>query len=94
MSQLWRKVRNNHFFKFGLPFFTFMIIAPFGLKELQSVRISERDKKQHILSIEEEYKIDRKQIAKFNIEEELRKTNKKLDINQWQNKRISRPWKE
>ena len=94
MSQLWRRARNSHLFKFGLPFFTFMVIAPFGLKEFQSLRISERDKKQHFLSIEEEYKIDRKQIAKFSIEEELRKTNEKLDINQWQNKRISRPWEE
>lgn len=71
-----------------------MIIAPFGLKEFQSLRISERDRRQRILSIEEEFKTDKKKIAKFDIEEELRKTKEKLNINEWENKRISRPWED
>lgn len=94
MSKLWAQIRNNHFFKFGLPFLSFMIIAPFGLKEFQNVRIGERDKRKHYLSLEEELKVDKKQIARFNIEEELEKTKEKLNIKQWENKRISRPWKE
>lgn len=71
-----------------------MIIAPFGLKEFQTLRISERDRRQHILSIEEEFKVDKKKIAKFDIEKELKKTKEKLNIDQWENKRISRPWEE
>ena len=91
---IWSKVRNNHFFKFGLPFITFMVIVPFGLKEFQAIRISERDKRGRFLSTDEEYKFEKKDIAKFDIEEELRKTKEKLNIDQWENKRISRPWEE
>ena len=69
-------------FKFGLPFFTFMIAAPFGLKQFQEFRFSEKDKKRRFLSTEEEFQVDLRKVTKFDIEEELRKTKEKWNINQ------------
>lgn len=91
---IWRKVSNNHFFKFGLPFITFMIIVPFGLKDIQSIRISERDRQTHFLSRDEEYKFEKQKVVKFDIEQELKKTKDKLNIDQWENKRIPRSWEK
>ena len=95
MSKLWSKLLNNQFFKFGLPFITFMIVAPFGLKEFQAIKISERDRRRgRFLTTDEEYKTEQRKVAKFDIEEELRKTKEKLNIGQWENKRVPRPWDE
>ena len=93
-GRLWHRVKDNHFVKFGLPFLTFMILAPFGLKEFQTIRYRVKDRRQSTLSGEEALQFKRKKGAKFDLEEELKKTKEKLDIGNWENKRISRPWEE
>lgn len=71
-----------------------MVLAPFGLKEFQAVRYSVKDRRQTTLTGEEALQFKRKKATKFNLEEELQKTREKLDIGNWENKRISRPWEE
>ena len=71
-----------------------MILAPFGLKEFQAVRYSIKDRRQSTLTGEEALQFKHKKGAKFDLEEELQKTREKLNIDNWENKRISRPWEE
>jgi len=71
-----------------------MIFAPFGLKKFQTIRFSIKERKQSTLTKEEAQQFERKKAVKVNLEEELQKTIKKLDIGNWESKRLSRPWEE
>lgn len=69
----------------------FMVIGSFGLAEFTEIRVKKRDQKSHMLSAEETLKFGKKK-KKVDVEEEFRKMQKDLDIDNWENKRGPRPW--
>lgn len=86
------KLLKNKHFKYGAPFFSFVLIGSFILQQCQTVRYEFR-KAQQITKEELEalgYTVPEKQTT---LEEHYEKV-KHLAHQDWENKRIPRPWEE
>ncbi|CAI8036984.1 Cytochrome c oxidase assembly protein COX16, mitochondrial [Geodia barretti] len=82
--------KRSRFLRFGLPFLSFMVLGSFGLAEFTDIRVKKRDEKTHMLTAEETLQFQKK-VKVVDVEEELEKTLKELDIEHWVNKRVPRP---
>lgn len=69
------------------------MVGSFGLSEFSSIVIAKREQKNRMLSAEEALAFQ-KTVKTVDVEEEYVKTMKKLDIENWENKRGPRPWEE
>ncbi len=93
MSGTLRKFTKSQFFRYGLPFFSLLVIGSFGLSEFTSIVVAKREKRSRMLTSEEALSYGKK-VEKVDVEEEYEKTMKELDIDNWRNKRGPRPWEE
>ena len=84
---------KSRFLKHGLPMIVFVIAASYGLVVFTSIRIKKRDEKNKLLTAEEMLSFQKK-VKKVIVEEEYESIRKKLDIDNWENKRGPRPWEE
>ena len=83
----WPRIVTNRWFRSGVPMILFVVIGSFGLAEFTEIRVKKRDQKTHMLTAQESLKFQ-----KIDVEEEFRKMQQKLDIDNWENKRGPRPW--
>jgi len=100
------RVASSKHFKYGLPFFTFIFGGSFALSEFRSVRYDSKlnPKVAKFVKPEEAFGeselLKRKNIKYRNtekevsLEEELENLNKKIDLDNWENKRGPRVWEE
>lgn len=86
-----RRIWRSKFARFGLPMILFVVIGSFGLTEFTSIRVTRRDEKNHMLSAKESLSF-MKTKERVDVDEEFEATMKKLDIDNWENKRGPRPW--
>lgn len=88
-ARLDRLKRNKHF-TFGLPFLIFVVGGSFALREFAKVRYEFTQVNPFELPVEK-----RVQGSKpVDPEKEFDDIMKKIDIHNWENKRIPRPWEE
>lgn len=87
------QVRRNKFLRYGLPFISLLVLGSYGLSEFTSIVVKKREEKNRMLTAEEQLSFQKK-AGKIDLEEEYRKTNEKLDIEHWENKRGPRPWEQ
>ncbi|KAK0084985.1 hypothetical protein PV325_005982 [Microctonus aethiopoides] len=78
--------------KFGLPFFSFCVLGSFGLKEFAELRYKyRRTNLFHEKAVEKGLELkDKKELT---LEAEYENI-KKYNLDDWENKRIARPWEE
>ncbi|XP_063233372.1 cytochrome c oxidase assembly protein COX16 homolog, mitochondrial [Bacillus rossius redtenbacheri] len=88
------QLSESNFFRYGLPFIVFVVGGSFGLKEFAQLRYdySKREKIDPD-ELREKYGIQMKKRGEVTLESEYEKL-KQLDIDNWSNIRISRPWEE
>ena len=86
-------LRRSKFLRFGLPFISLLVLGSYGLTEFTSIVVKKREEKNRMLTAEEKLSFQKK-AGKVDLEEEYRKTNEKLDIEHWENKRGPRPWEQ
>lgn len=84
---------KNRFLSYGLPMIVFIVAASYGLAEFTSIRVKKRDDKNRILTAEETLNFQKK-VKNVVVEDEFESLKKKLDIDNWENKRGPRPWEE
>ncbi|XP_062502315.1 cytochrome c oxidase assembly protein COX16 homolog, mitochondrial-like [Corticium candelabrum] len=85
-------LRRSKFLKIGFPFLLFVVGGSFGLAEFAAVGVDRKDEKTRTLTSEE---VRQLQTGKQTTLEELhQELQKKLDINEWENVRVPRPWDE
>lgn len=80
-------------FRYGIPFVSLLVVGSFGLSEFSSIVITKREERNRTLTAEEALAFQ-KTVKHVDVEEEYEKTMKKLDIENWENKRGPRPWEE
>lgn len=83
------KFKRSKHFNFGLPFLIFIVGGSFVLKEFAKVRYEFTHVNPFDLPIEEKVTS-----VKVDPEKEYENIMKKIDIDNWENKRIQRPWEE
>ena len=83
-------IRKNQFLWRGLPIVVFVVLCSFGMKEFAIINVKERDKKSRALSTEEALQF-RKQERTLCVDEEMEKMQEKMNIHNWENKRVPRP---
>ena len=89
---LWTKLRRSKFLRFGLPFVSLLVLGSYGLSEFTSIVVKKREEKNRMLTAEEMLSFQK--TTTVNVEEEYKRTNEKLDIEHWENKRGPRPWEQ
>ena len=104
MSSLLSRITNNKHFKNGVPFFLFIFGGAYALREIRSVRYdSELNpnakkfvKPEEAFAEISEDKGKKIQFAKTQktLEEDLEAYDKKVDLDNWENKRGPRAWEE
>ncbi|CAH3021958.1 unnamed protein product [Porites evermanni] len=82
------------FLKFGVPMITLIVGGSFALKEFTEIKIKRRDEKGHALNKEEALEVLPHKKKQASLEEEYKAITKKLDIDNWENKRGPRPWEQ
>lgn len=87
------QLRRSKFLRYGLPFISLLVLGSYGLSEFTSIVVKRREEKNRMLSAEEMLSFQKKP-GKIDLEEEYKRTNEKLDIEHWENKRGPRPWEE
>ena len=85
------KLRRSKFLRYGLPFISLLVLGSYGLSEFTSIVVRKREEKNRMLTAEEMLSFQKK-TEKVDLEEEFKRTNEKLDIERWENKRGPRPW--
>ncbi|XP_055382967.1 cytochrome c oxidase assembly protein COX16 homolog, mitochondrial [Condylostylus longicornis] len=86
-------VRKNKFLQYGLPFLILVVGGSFALREFTSIRYK-YSKKQTVTPEEvEKLGVKMKDAKEVTLDSEFEKI-KKLDIENWENKRGPRPWEE
>ena len=90
---LWTKLRRSKFLRFGVPFIGLLVLGSYGLSEFTSIVVKKREEKNRMLTAEEMLGFQ-KTTTKVSLEEEYKKTNEKLEIEHWENKRGPRPWEQ
>lgn len=105
MSSIFKRIQQNKHFKYGIPFFAFIFGGKLFLEELRSVRydpvLNPRGNKKLIKPEELFAELEQKTTGKFSYkqnketaEEQLENLDKKIDWDNWENKRGPRPWEE
>lgn len=94
MNNLTESINNlfkNKFLRFGVPFIIMIVGGSFGLKEFSQVRYDHR--KIRFISPEELKKqgIEMKPRGSVTIESEYKKLIEKVNLDDYENKRIPRP---
>ncbi|XP_047356688.1 cytochrome c oxidase assembly protein COX16 homolog, mitochondrial [Vespa velutina] len=79
-------------FRYGLPFIILVVGGSFGLKEFTQIRYTYRQRRAYYHEAKR-IGIEVKKPGEVTLESEFEKI-KELDINNWKNVRISRPWEE
>lgn len=79
-------------FTHGIPFILLVVGGSFGLKEFTQLRYTYRKGKSYLEGLETEG-IKLKDPSEVNIEKEYEKLQQ-VNLDNWQNKRIPRPWDE
>ncbi|KAL2728662.1 hypothetical protein V1478_006294 [Vespula squamosa] len=79
-------------FRYGLPFLILVVGGSFGLKEFTQIRYIYRQRNAYYNEAKE-VGVKVKKPGEVTLESEF-ETIKQLDINNWKNVRISRPWEE
>jgi len=64
------------------------------LKEFTEIKIKRRDEKSHALNKEEALQVLPHKTKQASLEEEYENVTKKIDIDNWENKRGPRPWEQ
>jgi cytochrome c oxidase assembly protein subunit 16 len=89
-SPVLSKTRRRPFLYFGLPFMTILVFGSFALSSVTRTRYDLRESKIQTLSKEDELKMNKAR-KKVDIREEYFKLRaKEGDLDNWENKRISR----
>ncbi|XP_065833233.1 cytochrome c oxidase assembly protein COX16 homolog, mitochondrial-like [Oscarella lobularis] len=84
---------NRRFWKFGVPFVTFVVIGSFGLAEFTSIRVKRKDERTRMLTSDEMLKMQQTG-KKLTLEDTYEEIKQSTDIEQWENIRGPRPWEE
>jgi len=105
MSKIFARIQQNKHFKYGIPFFAFIFGGKLLLEEFRSVRydpvLNPKGNKK-LIKPEEAFadleKVSNKKITyrknTETAEEILENLEKKIDLDNWENKRGPRPWEE
>jgi len=88
-----KRLTNQRFFKFGLPFLILVVGGSFGVKEFAVLRYQFRNTKMITREEAEKHGVSMKKPEEVTLETEFEKI-KKLDIDNWENIRGPRPWEE
>ncbi|XP_034240861.1 cytochrome c oxidase assembly protein COX16 homolog, mitochondrial isoform X2 [Thrips palmi] len=83
------KFKRSKHFNFGLPFLLFVVGGSFALKEFAKVRYEFTHVNPFDLPIEEKI-----ESVRVDPEKEYDNIMNKIDLDNWENKRIPRPWEE
>ena len=87
------QLRRSKFLRYGLPFISLLVLGSYGLSEFTSIVVKKREEKNRMLTAEEMLSFQKK-AEKIDLVEEYKRTNEKLDIEHWENKRGPRPWEQ
>uniref|UniRef100_A0A1A9UZ38 Cytochrome c oxidase assembly protein COX16 homolog, mitochondrial n=1 Tax=Glossina austeni TaxID=7395 RepID=A0A1A9UZ38_GLOAU len=91
--EIFKKIKKNNNFMYGVPFLIFMVAGSFGLQKFSVLRYK-YSRQQTVTPEERELVgVNMKKPEDVTIEREFEKI-KKLDIGNWENIRGPRPWKE
>eukprot|EP00040_Diaphanoeca_grandis_P024608 m.135499 g.135499 ORF g.135499 m.135499 type:complete len:99 (-) comp29799_c2_seq1:4724-5020(-) len=82
---------KNKFLRFGLPLIVLTIGGSLGIKEFASWRIEAREARQHTMSGKEIDEMTGRKRRTFDMNTEYARLNEKMNIDQWENKRLPRP---
>ncbi|CAB4011468.1 cytochrome c oxidase assembly COX16 homolog, mitochondrial [Paramuricea clavata] len=82
------------FLKFGMPMVLLVVLGSVGLSEFTEIKMKKRDEKVRKLNYEETQKLQVKKKEKPLTLEEAYKEVQNIDIGDWENKRVPRPWSE
>ncbi|XP_046849215.1 cytochrome c oxidase assembly protein COX16 homolog, mitochondrial-like [Xenia sp. Carnegie-2017] len=91
----WRKRLGSGekaFLKFGLPMVLLVVIGSVGLSEFTDIKIKRRDEKIRKMNYEESQTFYVKKKKKPLSLEEAYNEVRTIDIDEWENKRVPRPW--
>ena len=86
-------LRRSKFLRYGLPFISLLVLGSYGLSEFTSIVVKKREEKTRMLTAEEMLSFQKK-TDKIDLVDEYKRTNEKLDIEHWENKRGPRPWEQ
>ena len=89
-----KRIAKGKSFRYGLPFVSLVVVGSFGLSEFTSVVVSKREENNRRLTVDEALAATGVGPRKVDLEEEFKKMQKELDINDWENVRGPRPWEE
>jgi hypothetical protein len=84
------------FVRVGLPMVTFVLMGAWGLSKLNQGRFDDRERaRQHFERLDQDKEAQARKRAnggkrEFNMEEELAKMEKEIDLSKWEPKRIPR----
>lgn len=102
MSKFAHSFRTSRHLKYGAPFFLFLLGGTYALREFRTVRYDSdiNIKANKYVTLEEAFgELERKtnnrlklKPQKLSLEEELATLEKKVDTDNWENKRGPRPW--
>lgn len=88
------KIKNNKHFKYGLPFLIVVVGGSFVLKLYTKLRFEIKDERIVVTKTKEIQKLTGVQIKPKSLEEEYEDYMKTQNLDDWQNKRIPRPWEK
>ncbi|XP_069677320.1 cytochrome c oxidase assembly protein COX16 homolog, mitochondrial [Periplaneta americana] len=88
-----KDLSQQKFFRYGVPFFVFVIGGSFGLKEFTRLRYEFSKQCPINPEMAEKHGVKMKKPGEVTLESEYEKI-KKLDIDNWENIRGPRPWEE
>ncbi|XP_066595886.1 cytochrome c oxidase assembly protein COX16 homolog, mitochondrial [Prorops nasuta] len=92
-ASLQKFYRKNKFALIGLPVLVLTFIGSYGLREISEIRYKYRKHKDYLRDIMKKQGIEMKPEGSVTLETEYEKI-KEVNINNWENKRIPRPWGE
>eukprot|EP00039_Didymoeca_costata_P010588 m.142823 g.142823 ORF g.142823 m.142823 type:complete len:93 (+) comp14889_c0_seq3:297-575(+) len=82
---------KSPFFTFGLPLVLLTVAGSVGIREFAALRIDAKKRKAHKLSTEEIDALTQRERKNFSIKDEYTRLQDKININEWENKRVPRP---
>ena len=87
-----KRFSRSKSFQFGFPMLFFIVLGSFGLAEFTSIRVRKRDEKVRMLTSEEMLELTKG--SKTTLEQEYKKLQEEMDLDDWSNKRGPRIWEE
>ncbi|XP_028413825.1 cytochrome c oxidase assembly protein COX16, mitochondrial-like [Dendronephthya gigantea] len=85
---------QRSFLKFGMPMVLLVVLGSVGLSEFTEIKMKKRDEKVRKLNYEETQKFHVRRKEKPLTLEDAYKEVQGMDIGDWENKRVPRPWSE